>query len=110
MLNTAPADLVHRVLRRHHTVSLGEGWYESDHSIIAAHGRPAIAMTSTSFRELCATVTHTESDTLELVDPELVAAAAEFVADLVRSLPAARDLTHRTGGVCPEDYPREDAA
>jgi hypothetical protein len=45
-------------------------------------------MTSTSFRELCQTVTHTEKDTLELVDPVVVAAAAEFVADLVRSLPA----------------------
>ena len=45
-------------------------------------------MTSTSFRELCATVTHTERDTLELVDPLEVTAAAEFVADLVRSLPA----------------------
>ena len=81
-------ELVRRVVRRHERVSLGEEWYESDHSIVAGHGRPTIAMTSTSFRELCATVTHTERDTLELVDPLEVTAAAEFVADLVRSLPA----------------------
>ena len=82
------AELIGRVVRRHPTVSLGEEWYESDHSIVAGHGRPAIALTSTSFRELCATVTHTERDTLELADPALVAGAAEFVADLLRSLPA----------------------
>ncbi|MEX1333990.1 MAG: M28 family peptidase [Candidatus Limnocylindrales bacterium] len=81
-------ELIGRVIRRHDTVSLGEAWYESDHSIVAGYGRPAVALTSTSFRELCATVTHTERDTLDLVDPTLVAAAAEFVADLVRSLPA----------------------
>ena len=81
-------ELIGRVVRRHDTVSLGEEWYESDHSIVASQGRPTVALTSTSFRELSATVTHTEKDTLDLVDPSLVAAAAEFVADLVRSLPA----------------------
>jgi hypothetical protein len=80
--------LIQRVLRRHDRVALGEQWYESDHSIVAARGRPTVALTSTSFRELCASVTHTERDTLELVDPAEVAVAAEFVADLVRSLPA----------------------
>lgn len=80
--------LIHRVMRRHPRVTIGEEWYESDHSIVAAHGRPTVALTSTSFRELCATVTHTERDTLELVDPAEVVAAAEFVADLVRALPA----------------------
>ncbi len=82
------SELIHRVVRRHGTVSLGEAWYESDHSIVAGHGRPAVAMTSTDFRRLCETVTHTDKDTLELVDPAIVADAAEFVADLVRSLPA----------------------
>ena len=82
------SELIGRVVRRHDTVSLGEEWYESDHSIVAGHGRPTVALTSTSFRELSSTVTHTERDTLELADPALVAAAAEFVTDLVRSLPA----------------------
>ncbi len=83
-------ELIRRVVRRHQSVTIGEAWYESDHSIVASHGRPTVALTSTSFRELCATVTHTEKDTLELVDPVEVAAAADFVADLVRSLPAIR--------------------
>jgi len=82
------SELIHRVVRRHKTVTIGEEWYESDHSIVAGHGRPTVALTSTNFRELCETVTHTERDTLELVDPVEVGAAAEFVADLVRALPA----------------------
>ena len=82
------SELIHRVVRRHDSVRIGDVWYESDHSIVAAHGRPAVALTSTNFRELCETVTHTEKDTLDLVDPVEVAAATEFVADLVRSLPA----------------------
>ncbi len=81
-------ELIHRVLRRHPTISIGEEWYESDHSIVAGHGRPTIALTSASFRELCATVTHTERDTLDLVDPAEVVRVAEFVADLIRALPA----------------------
>jgi hypothetical protein len=87
-VSDAGSDIVHRVVRRHPRVSIGEEWYESDHSIVAGHGRPAVAMTSTNFRELCASVTHTESDTLDVVDPVEVAAAAEFVADLIRALPA----------------------
>jgi len=81
-------ELIRRVVRRHPGVAIGEEWYESDHSILAAHGRPTVALTSTSFREICATVTHTERDTLDLVDPAAVVVAAEFVADLVRALPA----------------------
>jgi aminopeptidase YwaD len=82
------SELIHRIVRRHPSVSIGEEWYESDHSIVAGQGRPTVALTSTSFRELCATVTHTQRDTLDLVDPAVVAAASEFVADLVRCLPA----------------------
>ena len=82
------SEVVHRVLRRHPSISIGEQWFESDHSIVAMHDRPAIALTSTSFRELCETVTHTERDTLDIVDPTEVAAASEFVADLIRALPA----------------------
>lgn len=81
-------ELIHRVIRRYPGVTIGEPWYESDHSIVVGVGRPAIALTSTSFRELCATVTHTEKDTLDLVDPTVVARVSEFVADLVRCLPA----------------------
>lgn len=81
--------IIKRVMRRHPGTSIGEPWHESDHSIVVMHGRPAVALTSTTFRELCATVTHTERDTLEVVEPERSAATARFVADVIRSLPAA---------------------
>jgi aminopeptidase YwaD len=74
-------------MARHPTTVAGEEWYESDHSLFLAHGRPAIALTSTTFRELCASVTHTAHDTLGVVDASITAAAGAFVADLVRSLP-----------------------
>ena len=78
---------VETVLTRHPHVTMGEAWYESDHSIVAMQGRPAMALTSTTFRDLCAGITHTPRDTLDIVAAELVAAAAEFVADVVLSLP-----------------------
>jgi aminopeptidase YwaD len=78
---------IDQVVARHPMVEPGEAWYESDHSIVAMHGRPAMALTSTTFRDLCAGITHTPRDTLAIVDAEPVAAAAEFVADVIRSLP-----------------------
>lgn len=78
---------VDEVLARHPLVERGEAWYESDHSIVAMRGRPTIALTSTNFRGLCASVTHTERDTLDVVALEPVAAAAAFVADLLANLP-----------------------
>jgi aminopeptidase YwaD len=79
---------VNEVLARHPLVEPGEAWYESDHSIVAMQGRPALALTSTTFRELCGSITHTPGDTLDVVAAEPVAAAAEFVADVLRSLPS----------------------
>ncbi len=50
------------------------------------HDRPAIAITSTTFRELRATVTHTERDARGLVDRAVVVGIARFVADLVAEI------------------------
>jgi hypothetical protein len=50
-------------------------------------GRPAMALTSTNFRDMCVSITHTERDTLDVVAADLVASAAAFVPDLVASLP-----------------------
>jgi len=61
----------------------GEAWYESDHGLFLLHGVPALAITSTTFRELCETVTHTELDSRDLADPAAIVAIARFLADLV---------------------------
>lgn len=74
------------VASRHAGIVQGEPWFESDHGLFLLNGVPALAITSTTFRELCATVTHTGRDTRDLADPAAIAAIARFLADLVGSL------------------------
>ncbi len=64
----------------------GEPWYQSDHSIFLMKGRPAVAVTSSGFAQLCAEVTHTQADSPEIADPEKVAEIARFYADVIASL------------------------
>ncbi len=80
------AALVRGAAARHPGIVEGEPWYESDHGLFLLHGVPALAITSTTFRELCATVTHTERDGRALADPAAVAGIARFLADLVADL------------------------
>jgi aminopeptidase YwaD len=77
---------IRSVAARHAGVVEGEPWFESDHGLFLLNGVPALAITSTTFRELCATVTHTARDTRELGDPVAIAAIARFLADLVAGL------------------------
>ena len=66
----------------------GEQWYQSDHSMIAQQGRPAIAVTTTAFAEICELYAHTADDTIELVDPAVVVQVGRFYADVIRGLVA----------------------
>jgi hypothetical protein len=45
-----------------------------------------VAVTSSGFAELCAGITHTSADSLDLADPEKVAQIARFYADLIATL------------------------
>jgi aminopeptidase YwaD len=83
------AAAIRAVASRHRGIVEGEPWFESDHGLFLLNGVPALAITSTTFRELCATVTHTERDTRDLADPAAITAIARFLADLVASLGAA---------------------
>jgi aminopeptidase YwaD len=65
----------------------GEAWFQSDHGLFLINGRPAVAVTSSGFAELCAGITHTSADSLDLADPEKVAQIARFYADVVATLP-----------------------
>jgi hypothetical protein len=76
------------VTSRHPQTTVREARYDSDQSIVALRGLPVVALTSTTFREPCARVTHTDRDTLDIVAAEPVAAAAAFVSDHGQSLPA----------------------
>jgi len=63
---------------------LAEPWYESDHAIFAMRGIPSVAIASAGLHDLLASIAHTERDTLEIVDPAILADVARFVADWVR--------------------------
>ena len=46
----------------------GEPWYQSDHSMFINQQRPAMAITSEHFMELCTNITHTAEDKPEIVE------------------------------------------
>ena len=60
-----------------------EPWPEGDHSIFAMQGVPCIAMTSGGIHALIADVLHTPNDTLELIEPEQIEAAVEFLESVL---------------------------
>jgi aminopeptidase YwaD len=80
---------IRAVAARHAGIVEGEPWFESDHGLFLQNGVPALAITSTTFRDLCATVTHTALDTRDLADPASIAGIARLLADLVAALPVA---------------------
>jgi aminopeptidase YwaD len=93
-------------------IAEGPGWPMSDHMVFAMRGVPAIAVTSSGLLEIAATVAHTEQDTPELVDPDLIEEAAAFIARLIERLGgdpefggvaavAARDAAERGGDRTP---------
>jgi aminopeptidase YwaD len=77
---------VRSVAACHPGIVEGEPWFESDHGLFLLNDVPALAITSTTFRELCATVTHTERDSRALADPAAVAGIARFLAALIAQL------------------------
>jgi len=65
-----------------------EPWAQGDHSIFAMQGVPCIALTSGGIHALIDSLIHTSHDTLDRLDPAAMAAAVDFLADLLaRPLP-----------------------
>lgn len=64
----------------------GPPWPQGDHSILALHGVPALAVTSTGAFFVASTVAHTERDVPALVDPEALARVVRFFADVIERL------------------------
>jgi len=59
------------------SAELMEPWYAGDHMVFVQQGRPAIAVTSTNFYDLCEHITHTPRDSVDGVDVHLLTEAAE---------------------------------
>jgi len=65
---------------------IGDPWYQGDHSIFIQRGCPAIAVTSENFMELCTEVTHTEKDTVDLVDDEKLVEIAYILGECIEAI------------------------
>jgi aminopeptidase YwaD len=64
----------------------GEPWFNGDHMIFVQSKVPSIAFTSDNMPELMATVTHTQFDTPDLIDPEKLVELAWALNNLIRQL------------------------
>lgn len=63
----------------------GPEWPASDHMIFVMRGIPAIAVTSSDFVTASRGFSHTPKDVPEILDFDLLAQTARFVADLIRN-------------------------
>ncbi|MRR12148.1 M28 family peptidase [bacterium] len=70
----------------HPRMADGPRWYQSDHAIFGLCGRPAIALASSDIQGFMATYAHSERDTLDLADPQLIAEAARFLRAVIGAI------------------------
>jgi aminopeptidase YwaD len=66
----------------------GPEFYQSDHSIFAMRGRPAVAITTELIDEMLETLFHSAADVPDQVDIKLLLDAAEGISDLIITWPA----------------------
>ena len=75
----------------------GPQWFQSDHAIFGIYGRPAIAVTSSDGADFMAEYAHTERDTRDLADPEILAGIARFLREVVEGVAFPRGLVGNHG-------------
>jgi len=63
----------------------GEPWFNGDHMIFVQNSVPSMALTSECMAELMRTVTHTPSDTADIIDCRKLVEIAESLNALIRS-------------------------
>jgi aminopeptidase YwaD len=74
------------VFRRFDGLTRGDQWLNGDHMIFVQNHVPSMAFTSECMAELMRTVTHTSSDTPDIIDCHKLVEVAEALNALVRSL------------------------
>jgi aminopeptidase YwaD len=72
--------------RRFDGLVRGEPWFSGDHMLFVQNQVPSVAFTSECMPELMRTVTHTSSDTPDILDGHKLVEVAEALDTLVRSL------------------------
>jgi aminopeptidase YwaD len=74
------------VFRRFDGLARGAQWFSGDHMIFVQSGVPSVAFTAECMPALMRTVTHTSSDTPDIIDCHKLVEVAESLDALVRSL------------------------
>jgi len=82
-LPAAYAMAIDDAMARNTTMTAGEEWYASDHTLFAMRGVPAIAIASSELMGETIRLTHTPDDTPDKVDLGLIEGMIDFIADLV---------------------------
>jgi aminopeptidase YwaD len=81
-------DAVRETVRGRPGFAEGPQWFQGDHALFGLYGRQAIAAASSDMAEFMAHYAHTERDTIELADPEAIAATARFLRDVIQEIGA----------------------
>lgn len=76
---------VEGVFQRFDGLVRGEQWFNGDHMIFVQNRVPSVAFTSECMMELMRTVTHTSSDTPDIIDCQKLVEVARSLSALVRS-------------------------
>ena len=58
-------------------------WFQGDHMVFVMNGVPAAALTTTGFMQMETGIAHTSRDTIDKINPQLLAETAQFLFDLV---------------------------
>lgn len=61
----------------------GDLWYQGDHMIFVQKNKPAIAVTTTNFAEIMASITHTSKDTFQTIDYSKLIEIAKALKKLI---------------------------
>lgn len=81
------ADHIEGVLAIRPDLVRGPDWFQSDHAIFAARGRPAMAITTELLEEMLATLYHSPADTPDQVDVERLIGIAAALEELLTTWP-----------------------
>jgi len=85
-VDEATAETAARLAADNPHVAEGPQWPASDHMIFAMRGIPAIAVTSTDFATASRSYSHTPADVPAILDYQLLAGTARFIAELVAAV------------------------
>jgi len=72
-------DAAQAALKNYPGITNMDPWFMGDHMIFVQNGVPAAALTTANFVEVWKQIAHTEKDSPEIVDPNLLAETARFI-------------------------------